>query len=150
MYCPACGSTLSRQMKFCNRCGAQLNNQEIEKVEKRFDEYLDGLFWTAFFGLGIILGGVAVLRGIDLGPWMVIAYLILSSTAFLTVFGLSLWQTLRLARIMKKADGETLPAARDTDKILPAESSTPSELAPSVIENTTRSLEHIPKEHLAK
>lgn len=150
MYCPACGSALSRQMKFCNRCGAQLNNQEIEKAEERFDEYLDGLFWTAVFGTGIVLGGVAALRGLDLSRWMIIAYLILSSTAFLIVFGLSLWQTLRLARIMKKADGEPLPSARDTDKILPAESSTPSELAPSATENTTRSLEPIPKEQPAK
>jgi hypothetical protein len=132
-------------MKFCNRCGAQLNNQEMEKAEKRFDEYLDGLFWTAFFGLGFILGGMAVLRGIDLSRWMIIAYSILSSTAFLIVFGLSLWQTLRLARIMKRTDGEALPPARDTDKMLPAESSTPSELAQSVTENTTRSLEPTPK-----
>jgi hypothetical protein len=51
---------------------------------------------------------------------------------------------------MKKADGEALTAARDTDKILPAESSTPGELSPSVTENTTRSLEHIPREQSAK
>jgi hypothetical protein len=154
MYCPSCGSALSRQVKYCTRCGAQTNTKETEKAEKRFDEYIDGLFWSSVIGLGAILGG-ALLASIlaeklHLGRWMVIAYLILSSTAFLIVFGLSLWQTLRLARIMKKADGEALPAARDTDKILPAESSTPSELAPSVAENTTRSLEPIPKEHAAK
>jgi hypothetical protein len=46
---------------------------------------------------------------------------------------------------MKRTDGEALPPARDTDKMLPAESSTPSELAQSVTENTTRSLEPTPK-----
>lgn len=154
MYCSTCGSALSRQMKFCNRCGAQLNNQEIEKAEKRFDEYLEGLFWTAVIGLGVILGGgflaSKLAEDLHLSRWIAIAYLILSSTVFLIIFGLSLWQTLHLAGMMKKADGEALPAARDTDKILPAESSAPSDLAQSVIENTTRSLEPIPKEHPEK
>jgi len=45
-----------------------------------------------------------------------IAYLILSSMAFLIVFGLSLRETLRLARGLKKADGESLPPPRDTKK----------------------------------
>jgi hypothetical protein len=34
---------------------------EIGQAEKRFDEYLEGLFWTTVFGLGVILGGAIVL-----------------------------------------------------------------------------------------
>lgn len=154
MYCPSCGSTLSRQVKYCTNCGAELNNQEIKKAYERFDEYLFKLFWEVVIGLGVILGGAflasILAEKLHFSRWMAIAYLILSSTAFLFVFGLSLWQTLRLVRIMKKADGDTLPAARDTHKILPAENLTPGELAPSVTENTTRSLEPIPKEQAAK
>jgi hypothetical protein len=61
MYRPSCGSALSRQMKYCTRCGAQTNMMEIGQAEKRFDEYLEGLFWTTVFGLGVILGGAIVL-----------------------------------------------------------------------------------------
>jgi len=151
MYCPACGSALSRQMKYCTRCGAQTNRRDIEQAKERFDEYLDGLFWTAVLGLGLILGGAALLtKVLHFSRGVGIAYLVLSSMVFLIVFGLSLWETLRLAGNMKKADGSALPAPRDTNKILTAEGSTPRELAESVTENTTRSLEPIPKEHAAK
>lgn len=159
MHCPACGSALPRQMKYCTRCGAQTNRQEIEQAEERFDEYLDGLFWTAVFGLGFILGGAALLiKVLHFSQGLLIAYMILSSVVFLIIFGLSLWQTLRLARNLKKTDDEALPAPRDTNKILPAEGSTPRELAqnvipsvtPSVTEDTTRSFEPITREHTAK
>jgi hypothetical protein len=50
MYCPSCGSALSRQMKYCTRCGAQTNMKEVGQAEKRFDEYLERLFWVADVG----------------------------------------------------------------------------------------------------
>jgi hypothetical protein len=150
MYCPSCGSALSRQVKYCTRCGAQTNRQEIKPVEKRFDEYLEGLFWVTVFGLGIILGGAVLLKVLDFPRWLLIAYLALSSVAFLINFGLSLRETLRLAKSLKQAGGGALELSRDTNKMLQAEGAAPVESPQSVTENTTRSLEPIPTEHAAK
>jgi hypothetical protein len=133
-------------VKYCTRCGAQTNRQEIDQVEKRLDEYLEGLFWITVFGLGIILGGAALLTLVLQFPrWLVIAYLVLSSAAFLINFGLNLRETLRIARGLKQTDGKALESSRDTNKMLQAEGAAPGESAQSVTENTTRSLEPIPK-----
>ncbi|HKQ79001.1 MAG TPA: hypothetical protein VJ810_35210 [Blastocatellia bacterium] len=129
---------------------APQGDKAIKTVEERFDEYLEGLFWITVFGLGIIIGGAALLtKVLQFSRGVVITYLVLSSTAFMINFGLNLWMALRLASSLKKSDGERLSAPRDTDKILPAEGAMPDESAqngaPSITENTTRSLEPIPK-----
>jgi zinc-ribbon domain len=176
MYCPQCAAQLVDSAKFCRACGADIKavalaladqhlparagkkknkapkpeKSWMEQAEERFDEYLEGLFWITVFGLGIIIGGAALLtKVLHFNRGVVIAYLVLSSMAFLINFGMNLWMALRLARSLKKADGEYLPAPRDTNKILPAEGAMPGESAqsgaPSITENTTRSLEPIPK-----
>jgi hypothetical protein len=150
MYCPSCGSALSRQMKYCTRCGAQTNMMEIGKAEKRFDEYLEGLFWVTVLGLGVILGGATLLtKVLDFSLGVVVAYLVLSSIAFLTIFWLSLRETLRMAKNLKKSDVGALEPSRDTNKMLPAEGDAPGVSPQSVTENTTRSLEPAPSEHAA-
>ncbi len=150
MYCPACGSTLLRQMKYCTHCGEPLN-KKIEQAETRFDESLDGLFWVVVLGLGCILGGAFFLtKVLHFSSGLIIAYMVLSSVAFLTIFGLSLWQTLRLARSLKKADVEALTAARDTNKLSPAKEPTPRELTQSVTEETTRTFEPISTDYAPK
>jgi hypothetical protein len=147
MYCSSCGTALSRQVKYCTRCGAQTNRQETEQVEKRLDEYLTGLFWVTVIGLGYILGGAALLQ---FSRTLTIAYVVLSSVVFLINFGLNLWETLRIAISLKQADGKALASARDTNKMLPAEGAVPGASPQSVTENTTRSLEPMPKEHAAE
>ena len=153
MRCPDCGTTLWRRTKFCTSCGTQLSLHETttsNSAEKRLDEYLEGLFWITVFGLGIILGGAILLSEVlNFNRGIVIAYLVLSSMAFLINFGLNLWEALRVARTLRKGEGESLMAPRDTNKMLSTENATPDELAqngsPSVTENTTRSLEQMPR-----
>ena len=148
MFCPACGTALARPTKFCSRCGARLQlpeQTEVTPLEKRFDEYLDGLFWTAFFGLAFVLGGAALFSQVlHLGRGFLIGYLILSSLAFLIVFGLRLWQTLVMARAFNQPGAAALPAARTTDKMLPPAQAAPVETVASVTEATTRNFEPAP------
>jgi hypothetical protein len=147
MYCPECGTKLSRPTKFCVRCGAALQAAESEvlaQANKRFDDYLEGMFWTTFLGLGLVLGGAVIFQQVlHFSRGMILAYLGLSGAAFLIIFGLGLWQTLRLALALKKPDEApaSLPA-RDTNKMLAAANDAPS----SVIEHTTRSLKPAVKE----
>jgi hypothetical protein len=154
MFCPTCGIALPRPTKFCRSCGARLQlpeQTEVTPLEKRFDEYLDGLFWTIFFGLGFVLGGMVLFsRVLRLGQGFVIAYMVLSALAFLIVFGLSLWQTLVMAKALHKPIADVLPPARATDKMLPSGSEVSAEPVVSVTENTTRNFQPVPVETVGK
>ena len=90
MYCSSCGTALSQPTKFCRSCGVQLVPKKeetgISPLEQRFDEYLTDLFWVAVFGLGIILGGVALMQKVlHLGGGLIVAYAILILLGLLAV-----------------------------------------------------------------
>jgi len=104
------------------------------------------LFWLTVFGLGMILGGMALINGLGLSDWILIAYLILSTTAFTINFGLSLWQIRRLDRFSKEAGGADQIGPPGAHELNPIKARTAFEAAPSVTENTTRELDPMPKE----
>lgn len=144
MFCPTCGIALSHQTKYCNRCGAHLTTTTeeaavIKATEKRLDEYLDGLFWITVFGLGLILGGVALMKKLQVGDAFMLAFLILSSAAFLVNFGLSLREIQRMRRFreLKRTNQLEQPG---TAELAPPDTQAALEAFPSVTENTTRSL----------
>jgi hypothetical protein len=151
MFCPSCGVALSQQLKYCNRCGAQLITTKkapvIKSPEKRLDEYLDGLFWISVFGLGLIAGGTALMKRLNLDNWLIVAYLVLSSLVFLVNFGLSLREIFRMTRISREAaDAAQLdPDQSSVNELNPMRAQVISESVPSVTENTTRELESIVK-----
>lgn len=158
MYCSSCGMALARQLKFCNHCGAQLlsvkDKSDRHATQKRLDEYLDGLFWITVFGLGLILGGMAVIKeALHLSNSILVGYVVLSVTIFLINVGLSLAEIARMRRSLKEEDTEPAEAkVPDTNKLaaaqeaaaLPAPSSL-NEVA-SVTEDTTRSFEPVSRE----
>lgn len=151
MYCSSCGTALAQPMKYCKRCGSQLiptrDAAEIKAAQKRLDEYLDGLFWIMFFGLGLILGGVVLIkRVLQLGDALTIAYLVLSSLAFIINFGLNLRETLRLMKSVKEDKSTALVARLNTNELAPESDRLVLEQTPSVTENTTRHLEPMSKE----
>src|SRR5688500_11878851 len=100
MYCTSCGTALAENLKYCKRCGANLvTTKEIEAVnllEKRIDHGMEVLFWTAMFGLAVILGGMALMKKIQFDRSLIIAYMVLSSSAFIALFGLGVAQVRRL------------------------------------------------------
>lgn len=152
MNCPACGKTLSRRMKYCNHCGEQLRVEKdatSEKSESRFDEYVDGIFWTTVFGLGLILGGMVVMQKVlSLSRALIISYMAMSSTAFLIIFGIHLWQIVQMTRKPKKANVEE--EQFETNKLGGAKSPLSLEEAPSITEEVTHRLETIPKEKVPR
>lgn len=146
MYCQSCGTAIAHPMKFCNRCGTSVvtsqDTTEKKAIEKRLDDYLDGLFWITAFGVGLTAGGMVVLKKAELGENYLIAFVAISSTAFLINFLLSLWMVLGLAKKSKRAS--LLTESRvDTNQLAPLSSQPALHPAPSVIEHTTRSIEPI-------
>ncbi len=154
MICPFCGVALAQQMKYCNRCGTQLITTEdaagIELLEKRMDSEMEGLFWITVFGVGLILGGMVLMKTVQLSEWLIIAYMILSSMAFITYFGLGIWQVRRLAKSSKEANGSVQLGQLDTNKLNPAKARTLLGAAPSVTEHTTRTLEPVSQEQIRR
>ena len=155
MFCPSCGVALPQPTKFCVRCGSELSvtkkDPVFKSVEKRLADEMVDLFWLTVFGLGIILGGMAAIKGMGLSDWILIAYMILSTTAFTINFGLSLWQIRRLDRFSKEARGADQIGPPGANELSPIKARTAPEVAPSVTENTTRELEPplIEKKHIA-
>lgn len=152
MYCSTCGSALSPRMKFCNRCGAEVLASKLAEesgkraTEKRLDEYLDGLFWITVFGLAFVLGGMVALKKMDFSDWLIVAYVVVSSVAFLINLGLSLWQVYVMTRKPDEAKVVQQLETPDTNELAPASAQPVLAPVPSVTENTTHRLEHVSQE----
>jgi hypothetical protein len=139
---------LTQQLKYCNRCGASLvatrETELIELYEKRMDSEMEGLFWIIVFGLGLLLGGLVVLKkALGLGENLLFAYMILCSTALAMYFGLGVWQIRRLAQSSKEASGTPQLGQVETKELNPAQTLPALETASSVTEHTTRTLEPV-------
>jgi hypothetical protein len=153
MFCPACGAALVRRMKYCNHCGARLAGEKenaLEPTEQRLHDEMVDLFWLTVFGLGLILGGMALMKAVKLGDILIFAYMILSSTAFTINFALSLWQIRRLARMASEENRDKPGGRLDTNELPAAGTRAVIEAAPSVVEHTTRSLDQASKESVAR
>jgi hypothetical protein len=89
MYCPSCGSEISAELKYCNRCGANLTAvtsnyaaPAIKPMRLGLPAIVLGL--TITVGLGIIIDGARDLAAIHLHP-AAIAWIVIFSMA--TLFG---------------------------------------------------------------
>ncbi len=150
MYCPNCGKTADKKLKYCSGCGERLSKAaEIDKdgtPGKMLDNILTTLFLVVMFGLGILIGLVAVLLGNNVEPkfvmFIAIAYLA-------AIFGIC--YTL-LSQVPKLIDAR-LKASMQNDEPLThrqLESPTTAQLegfrepAMSVTEHTTKTLDQIP------
>jgi hypothetical protein len=146
MYCQSCGIAIGQSMRFCNRCGTSVvahDPAETIRLEKRLDDYLDGLFWITAFGVGLTAGGLLVLKKAEFSERFLLAFMILSAAAFLINFGLSLWVVRGVSKTLKEAKTQTLPSPADTNELEPMKIQPALQPAGSVTENTTRSFEPV-------
>ena len=89
MYCPSCGSEISVELKYCNRCGANLSvipadypAPVVKPARLGLPAIVLGL--TVTISLGIIFGGASELAQRQLHP-AAIAWIVIFSLA--TLFG---------------------------------------------------------------
>ena len=150
MYCPNCGKTVNQKLKYCNGCGERLSKAaEIDKdgtPGKMLDNILTTLFLVVMFGLGILVGLVAVLLGNNVKP-EIVAILTLAYLA--AIFGICFM----LARQVPKLIDARLKGWSTTD-----ETNEPRQLEPlttaqlaeyrepvmSVTDHTTKTLDKVP------
>ena len=152
MFCPNCGTTVNKKLKYCNSCGERLSKSgEIDKdgmPGKMLDNILTTVGVIVTFGLGILVGLVAVLLGSGMpqGPVVVIIVAYLAA-----VFGICytlLTQVPKLIDARLKADGFA-EESRQAERLTPlttAQLEEYREPVMSVTDRTTKTLDQVPLE----
>lgn len=148
MYCSSCGVASTPGLSYCNRCGASLSitkdRDATKPSQSAVNALMDSTFWVTVFGLGAIVGGVAAMKALDFREVFIIAYMILSTVAFLGIYGMHFWQFIRLTSGGKKSSKTREVEEPDTRELGPAPARVISEFRPSVTEHTTRAFEPTP------
>jgi hypothetical protein len=135
MYCSKCGSEVSSNTTYCNRCGAMLSWVNAVKPET-----LIAMMAAVFvFGLGAIILLLMALKMVFPEPGnigLIIFFTLLSFLMMLGVESVFVWMLLRRKKNDKAAAKELNEAKA---RLLP-------EPLLSVTEHTTRSLETVDRE----
>lgn len=150
MYCSKCGNAVNEKLKYCNTCGERLAKDKDDKNSspgKMLDNILTTLFLVVMFGLGILIGLVAVLlvNGVtkEAVTIIVVAYLA-------AVFGICF---MLLSHVKKLVEFKLNGFAQDSDQAvrphLPKPKTTAQleeyrQPAVSVTEHTTTTLGKVP------
>jgi len=156
MYCSSCGTPVTPGLSFCNRCGASLK----ERIEKGSDVVSNSLVaavvLVAIFGLGMMFGGAIALKtGGGFDTRTVAAFMLLTFTIVTTVEVMLLRQLSQVLSPGTRNKGvEPAPPLFQPSSVPPndfraAPLRVLPEPAPSVTENTTRTLEHALRESLS-
>ena len=136
MYCANCGTQLIQGLSYCNRCGFNLK-ERTEPNTAVVSAFLTAITVLGTVGLGIMLGGAAVLRkkaNLDqemIGFFMMFTFLIIGVTEVMLA--------------AKETTVRSLPQPVTNELRLPQHSSLGEPVA-SVTENTTRTLEYARRE----
>ena len=150
MYCPNCGNTVSKKLKYCNGCGERLSKAaEVDKDStpgKMLDNILTTIFLVVMFGLGILVGLVAVLlaNSLPIAPVIIIVVAYLAA-----VFGICF---MLLKQVPKLVDARLRSMKLDDEQREPARLTPVTtgqleefrEPVMSVTDRTTRTLDKVP------
>lgn len=147
MYCQQCGSSINDALKYCNNCGAKQKKGKDESDTKvMLDNLLTTLFLVVMFGLGILVGLVAVLLDKEVTREAIVTIII---GYLVAVFGICF---MLLSQVKKVIDAK-LKIRDEFNEPMPhvrLASPTTAQLeehrqpAVSVTEHTTRTLEEVP------
>ena len=153
MHCPNCGSKVDKKLRFCNNCGERLSKaDEIDKdgmPGKMLDNILTTIFLVVMFGMGILVGLVAVL----LGNGMRVEPLLVVVLAYLAViFGICFTLLRQVPKLidarLRTSVGYGQP--EQSSYLRPATTAQLEEYREpvmSVTDSTTRTLDDVPLRH---
>jgi hypothetical protein len=142
MFCSNCGTPVTSELSFCNRCGTSLRERNESKSTGAITAFLTAITLIGLSGLGIMLGGSLVLRrGAGL-PVELVGFFIFCTFVIVV-----------LTEIMLVRNLSKLMGSSERTHYLPTAPQQPLELRPptttsfgepigSVTDNTTRTLEY--------
>lgn len=150
MFCPNCGKAVNKKLKYCNSCGERLSKvAEIDKdgmPGKMLDNILTTIFLVVMFGLGILVGLVAVLLGNDVKIEPVIIVVIAYLGAITGICFTLAKQVPKLIDARLRAS-EYTDESRHAARLAPLTTSQLEEYrepADSIVDHTTKDLDKIP------
>ena len=151
MYCPTCGNEITVELKYCNRCGANLTlpatsaPMYLAPVKLTVPSIVLGI--TILGGLGVIFGGATEFARQGLHP-AAIVWMVLFSAA--TLFGCTGLLIRFLTKMMtlgrELAPPQSQPRPTFTDRPTVSHLPPRMEPVPSVTENTTRTFTPVYRE----
>ena len=150
MFCPNCGQTVNKKLKYCNSCGERLSKAaEIDKdgtPGKMLDNILTTLFLVVMFGMGILVGLVAVLLGNDvrIEPVVVIVIAYLAAVFGICFTLLSQVPKLIDAKLRSVNERDEPYAQRQLDPVTAPQLTEFREPVGSVTDRTTNTLAKVP------
>jgi hypothetical protein len=150
MFCSKCGNSISSGLSYCNNCG----NKVIREVEdkdgtpgKMLDNILTTLFLIVMFGLGILVGLVAVLLGSNVKTEIVMVTIIAYLGAIFGICFSLVKQVPKLIDARLKASGYAPNEPVEKPLLNPRATAQLEEFrtpVASVTDHTTRTLEKVP------
>lgn len=149
MFCPNCGKTVNGKLKYCNGCGGRLaKDVEIDKDDtpgKMLDNILTTLFMVVMFGLGILVGLVAVLLGNEVKTEVVTIIVIVYLAAIFGICFMLAKQVPKLIDAKLKRWDTPVEGSRFTELPPPntAQLSEYREPVMSVTDHTTKTLDKV-------
>jgi hypothetical protein len=152
MYCPTCGNEITVELKYCNRCGANLSLPmmappvAMAPVKLTLPSIVLGL--TILGGLGVIFGSATEFARQHLHPFAIVWMVLFSSAALFGCTALMIrFFTKMLTMPQGVSAGQTSKPATINDRQathhLPPQRMEP---VPSVTEHTTRTFAPVYRE----
>ena len=151
MYCPTCGNEISVELKYCNRCGANLSVPAMPApmmmAPPRLAVPSIVLGITILGGLGVIFGSATAFAQLGLHPAAIVWMVLFSSATLFGCIGLLirfLTKMMTLSREIAPPQPQPRPAFSER----PPMSHLPPRMEPmpSVTENTTRTFSPVYRE----
>ena len=151
MYCPTCGNEISVELKYCNRCGANLTlpaaSAPVVLAPVRLTVPSIVLGITILGGLGVIFGAASDFARNGLHPAAIVWMVLFSAATLFGCVGLLIRFLTRMLTLNRElAPPQSQPRPAFTDR--PAMQHLPPRMepVPSVTENTTRTFTPIYRE----
>jgi hypothetical protein len=151
MYCSSCGTAVMPGLNYCKRCGAKLSgakDEEIAKPAEPAPEFIliIGMVISFVAGLGVIMGLMAVMKGLDFPPALITAFSLISFLMMLVIEGVFIWKLLGPKRGVKDIRQTGRLKEQEMKELGAEQGSWITDPAPSVSEHTTHTLEPIHSE----
>lgn len=137
---------VTHELNYCKHCGGSLSivkgSGQTKPPKSLADSIGEDVFWTTVFGLGLIFGGVVAMRALDVREALIIAYMVLSSLAFIGLYALDMWRFVRFHGSSQERSVTTAQVEKVNTKDLDAAPTySLPEFMPSATEGTTRAFE---------
>ena len=150
MYCPTCGNEITVELKYCNRCGANLMLPAMSAptvmapVKLGLPSIVLGA--TILGGLGIIFGGATEFAKLGVHPAAIVWMVLFSAAALFGCAGLMIRFFTRMLTLQREIPAAQPPRPVMNDRQTMHHLPPRMEPVPSVTENTTRTFSPIYRE----